>query len=114
MCNEAAQSKVVRRLADRRYSRTVSRGEASCRQRGGNCWSDAIVVTAVGHFDRSLRYEYLYQREIEQAAELAEEVEAFRALYNEIRPHESLGQRIPLSINRGDHHLFRALSLQDP
>jgi len=59
-------------------------------------------------------YEHLYQREIEQAATLAEEVEDFLATFNEVRPHEALGQRIPLAMHRGDQHLFQALSLQLP
>jgi hypothetical protein len=54
------------------------------------------------------------QNEIEQAATLAEEVADFLALYNEVRPHESLRQRIPLVVHRADPHLFQALSLQDP
>jgi len=49
----------------------------------------------VERFNRSLKYEHLYQREIADAAELAEEVASFLATYNEIRPHESLGQRRP-------------------
>ncbi len=61
----------------------------------------------VERFNRSLKYEHLYQREIADAAELAEEVAAYLALYNEIRPHETLGQRRPLAVHRGDSHLFR-------
>jgi transposase InsO family protein len=68
----------------------------------------------VERFHRSLKYEHLYQREISQAAELAEEVEAFLTLYNEIRPHESLGQHPPLAMHRADQHLFAALTLQEP
>jgi len=40
---------------------------------------------------------------------LSEEIAAHLALYNEIRPHESLGQRPPLLLHREDPHLFEAL-----
>jgi len=68
----------------------------------------------VERFNQTLKYEHLYQREIDQAATLAEEVESLLTLYNEVRPHESLGQRPPLSMHRADQHLFRAPSPQDP
>lgn len=68
----------------------------------------------VERFNRSLKYEHLYQREIGDAAELAEEVAAFLETFNEVRPHESLEWRQPLAMHRGDHHLFGALTLQDP
>ena len=68
----------------------------------------------VERFNQSLKYEHLYQREIDQAATLAEEVAEFLVLYNEIRPHESLGLRPPLAMHCLDQHLFGALSLQDP
>lgn len=68
----------------------------------------------VERFDQTLKYEHLYQREIQQAAVVAVEVEEFLTTFNEVRPHESLGQRIPLLIHRGDPHLFQALSLQLP
>jgi len=61
----------------------------------------------VERFNRSLKYEHLYQREIADATELAEEVEAYLSLYNEIRPHQALGQRRPLAVHRADPHLFR-------
>jgi len=68
----------------------------------------------VERFNQSLKYEHLYQREIDHAATLAEEVEAFLAMFSEVRPHESLGQRVPMALHRGDQHLFQVLSLQDP
>ena len=68
----------------------------------------------VERFNQSLKYEHLYQREIDQAATLAEEVAEFLVLYNEIRPHESLGLRPPLAMHCLDQHLFGTLSLQDP
>jgi putative transposase len=68
----------------------------------------------VERFHRSMKYEHLYQREIANAAELAEEVKAFLVTFNEVRPHETLGQRPPLEMHRLDQHLFQGLSLQDP
>jgi putative transposase len=68
----------------------------------------------VERFHRWLKCEHLYRREIANAVELAEDAESFLAAFNEVRPHDSLGQRIPLAIHRGDPHLFQAQSLQDP
>jgi transposase InsO family protein len=68
---------------------------------------------AVRSFNQTLKYEHLYQREIDQAGTLAEEVESFRALFNEIRPHESLGQRIPLAVHRQDQQLCGASRVQE-
>lgn len=67
----------------------------------------------VERFHRSLKYEHLYQREIANAAELAEEVRAFLATFNEVRPHESLGWHRPLALHRADPHLFPGLVLQE-
>lgn len=44
----------------------------------------------VERFHRSLKYEHFYQREIDTAVELAEEVDAYLALANEIGPHTTL------------------------
>jgi putative transposase len=68
----------------------------------------------VERFNQTLKYEHLYQREIDQAATLAEEVESFLTLYNEVRPHESLGWRAPLAMHRADQHPFGAPTLQEP
>jgi transposase InsO family protein len=51
----------------------------------------------VERFNGSLKYEHLYRLEISDALVLAEEAEACRRLYNEIRPHESLDFATPLS-----------------
>jgi transposase InsO family protein len=67
----------------------------------------------VERFHESLKYEHLYQREIANAAELAEEVAAYLTLYNEIRPHESLGLEPPRSSHCGDTPIS-GQSLQDP
>ena len=68
----------------------------------------------VERFHRSLNYEYLHQHGIANAAELSEEVKAFLATFNEVRPHETLGQRPPLALHREDPHLLRGLPFQDP
>jgi hypothetical protein len=68
----------------------------------------------VERFHRSPKYAHLYQREIANAVELAEEVAAFLVTFNEVRLRESLGQRIPHTMHRGDQHLFGALTLQEP
>jgi putative transposase len=68
----------------------------------------------VERFNQTLKYEHLYQREIDHAVTLAEEVDEFLRMFNEVRPHESLGQRVPMALHRGDQHLFRGSTLQDP
>lgn len=95
----AAQSKVLGGVGDGPYSGVLGHGEPSCRQDVGSSLA---------------KYEHLYQREVDQAAIFAEEVESFLSLNNEVRPHEAAGQRAPLSRRRGDHTYFRALSLQLP
>jgi hypothetical protein len=55
---------------------------------------------------------HLYQREIANAAELAEEVAAYFTLNNEVRPHESLALEAPLARHRGDTPVL-GLSLQE-
>jgi transposase InsO family protein len=64
--------------------------------------------------NQTLKYDHLYQGEIEQEATLAEGVESSLATFNEVRPHEPLGQRIPLLVHRGDQHLFQGLGFQQP
>jgi len=46
------------------------------------------------------------------AATFLEEVDDFPTAFDQARPHESLGQRMPLALHRGGHHLFRAPSVQ--
>jgi putative transposase len=70
----------------------------------------------VERFNQSVKYEHLYRLEIPDALTLAEEAEAYRRLYNEIRPHESLDFATPLSAYLADpsgSHLFRPQSVQD-
>ena len=51
----------------------------------------------VERFNGSLKYEHLYRLEIADALDLADEAEAYRDLYNTIRPHEALDFATPLS-----------------
>jgi transposase InsO family protein len=60
-------------------------------------------------FNASLKYEHLYRLEIPDALTLGVEAEAYRRLYNEIRPHETLGQETPLS-----HYLADPLDHPEP
>lgn len=69
----------------------------------------------VERFNGSLKYEHLYRHEIADALELADEAEAYRALYNAVRPHEAIGFATPLSRYLADplaSHLSEAESVQ--
>ena len=50
----------------------------------------------IERFFGSIKYEHLYRHDISNGVELNEHCEAYRCLYNEVRPHEMLGQRPPL------------------
>lgn len=45
----------------------------------------------IERFFQALKYEHLYRRELDDGVELAREVDAYRAVYNTVRPHEALG-----------------------
>ena len=45
----------------------------------------------------TLKYEHLYRHDIADGVELADHIEAFRATYNTIRPHQALDQTPPLT-----------------
>jgi transposase InsO family protein len=49
---------------------------------------------------QSLKYEHLYRHEIDDGHELALQVEAYRQLFNTIRPHQSLAGRRPLDVHQ--------------
>ncbi|MDY0087957.1 MAG: integrase core domain-containing protein [Coriobacteriia bacterium] len=66
----------------------------------------------VERFNRSLKYEHLYRLEIDDAARLMDEVAAFVELYNDIRPHEAIGDLRPVDAHTGSH-LFQARSVQE-
>lgn len=74
----------------------------------------------VERFNRSLKYEHLYREEIRDVIELRDEVEAYRELYNWVRPHETLGQLPPMARYLGEQpgearpsHLSEPGSVQD-
>jgi putative transposase len=70
----------------------------------------------VERFNESIKYEHLYRLEIPDAIALADEAEAFRRLFNEVRPHESLDFATPLSAYLAapqESHLFQPESVQD-
>jgi hypothetical protein len=70
----------------------------------------------VERFNESIKYEHLFRLEIPDAITLADEAEAFRRLYNEIHPHESLDFATPLSRYVADPNapnLFKPESVQD-
>jgi hypothetical protein len=43
----------------------------------------------------------------------AEEVERYRALYNKIRPHETLGFATPITVHLAEPNLFEAETVQE-
>jgi putative transposase len=47
----------------------------------------------------SLKYEHLYRLEIDDGQQLAVEVESYRQLFNQIRPHEAIGMRRPADVH---------------
>ena len=47
----------------------------------------------------SLKYEHLYRHEIETLADLARQAEAYRHVFNHIRPHEALGLHRPIDVH---------------
>ena len=70
----------------------------------------------VERFNGSLKYEHLYRLEIPDALDLAAEAEAYRRLYNEVRPHEALDFATPLSrylADPAEPHLFGPESVQE-
>lgn len=70
----------------------------------------------VERFFGSLKYEHLYRLEIGDVLTLAAEVEAYRLLYNTVRPHEALDFERPLERylrEPSGSHLFPTLTVQD-
>lgn len=47
----------------------------------------------------SLKYEHLYRLEIDDGHTLGLEVEAYRQLFNQVRPHEAIGMRRPIEVH---------------
>lgn len=48
----------------------------------------------------SLKYEHLYRREIETLTDLARESDAYRHVFNRVRPHEALDFHRPIEVHR--------------
>lgn len=70
----------------------------------------------VERFFGSLKYEHLYRLEIEDVLRLAAEIEAYRQVYNTIRPHEALDFERPLERYLREPleaHQFQATSVQE-
>jgi len=67
---------------------------------------------AVERLKRSPGVRALYRCELANAAELAEEVASGLRFHDEVRPHEALGQRIPLVVQCKDEHQFWTSSVQ--
>ena len=102
----AGAAAATRCLVRRTSAIGVSTAARAAMCRRPTAWSSASTARS--------RYEHLYRREIANTAELAEEVAAYLALYNEVRPRQTLGQERPLVVHPGDQHLFQAPSLQHP
>jgi transposase InsO family protein len=57
----------------------------------------------------SLKYQQLYRHDIHDGHELAEQIESYRQVFNEIRPHHSLAGKRPLHVHQNpDLHPDRA------
>lgn len=52
----------------------------------------------------SLKYEHLYRHEIADGVALAAETEAWRQIFNTIRPHEALAMRTPAAVQHTAQH----------
>ena len=50
----------------------------------------------VERFNQSLKYEHLYREEIATVLGLGEHTDAYRELYNWVRPHEAIGFLAPM------------------
>lgn len=69
----------------------------------------------IERFFESVKYDHLYRREIADGHVLHQEVQAYRRLYNEIRPHERLDFGTPLAayLAVSESHLFGAGTVQE-
>lgn len=69
----------------------------------------------VERFNQSLKYEHLYRLEIADVIALVDEADAYRDLYNAIRPHEALGFGTPITayLAHPGSHLSEPESVQD-
>lgn len=69
----------------------------------------------VERFNQSLKYAHLYRLEIADVLALVDEADAYRDLYNAIRPHESLDFETPIRryLAHPGSHLSEPESVQD-
>lgn len=68
----------------------------------------------IERFFGSIKYDHLYRLEIANGQVLHEQVQAYRELYNQIRPHERLDWKTPLAayLAEPNYDLFSAESVQ--
>jgi transposase InsO family protein len=79
--------------------RTPRRAITEYRSRAARTASGGLAPETNGvveRFNQSLKYEHLYREEIATVIGLAEHVEAYRELYNWVRPHEAIGLLAPM------------------
>ena len=62
----------------------------------------------------SLKYEHLYRHEIDNGFDLGLEVETYRQLFNQIRPHEGIGMRRPLDVHLEAINNHQTIKLSEP
>ena len=86
----AGQAAGVKASAPTPEARSAGDGGRACDQRGR---LRALSERAFG----SLKYEHFYRHEIDDGHQLGLEVEAYRQLFNTVRPHRTLDGRRPLS-----------------
>ena len=62
----------------------------------------------------SLKYEHLYRHEIDNGFDLGLEVETYRQLFNQIRPHEGIDMRRPLDVHLEAINNHQTIKLSEP
>jgi transposase InsO family protein len=62
----------------------------------------------------SLKYEHLYRHEIDDGHDLGLYADAYRDLFNTIRPHQSLAGRRPIEAHRAPSQTDPTLNLNEP
>ena len=62
----------------------------------------------------SLKYEHLYRHEIDNGFDLGLEVETYRQLFNQIRPHEGIDIRRPLDVHLEAINNHQTIKLSEP
>ena len=62
----------------------------------------------------SLKYEHLYRHEIDNGFDLGLEVETYRQLFNQIRPHEGIDMRRPLDVHLEAINNHQAIRARNP